>query len=84
MKKILVEPSSDSIRTRQRLEGYLILLICLVVYFNTLGNGFVNFDDHDERILKNPFLTDPWQWNYVLTAFTQATAGYYDPVYVLS
>jgi len=79
-----VEPSSVSIKTRQRMGIYLILFLCLAVYSNTLGNGFLNFDDHNERILKNPFLTDPWQWNHVLTAFTQATAGYYDPVYVLS
>ncbi|GJL78986.1 MAG: hypothetical protein NPINA01_19750 [Nitrospinaceae bacterium] len=75
---------SDSLKQKHRQGIYLILLLCVVAYFNTLGNGFLNFDDHNERILKNPFLTDPWQWSHLSTAFTQATAGYYDPIYVLS
>ncbi|KMP12693.1 hypothetical protein UR09_00420 [Candidatus Nitromaritima sp. SCGC AAA799-A02] len=61
-----------------------ILLIGGLTYFNTLGNGFVNFDDNDTRLLQNPFLGTPWQWDFLLKAFSQATAGYYDPVYVLS
>ena len=79
-----MESSSADIKTQQRLGTYIIFLLCLAVFCNTLGNGFVNYDDHDERILQNPFLTDPWQWSHGLTAFTQATAGYYDPIYVLS
>ncbi len=58
--------------------------MCALAYFNVLGNGFLNYDDHNERILKNPFLLTPWSWSHLATAFTQATAGYYDPVYVLS
>ncbi|MCH8156831.1 MAG: glycosyltransferase family 39 protein, partial [Nitrospinae bacterium] len=62
----------------------LIVLIGGLVYFNTLGNEFLNYDDSDSRILQNPFIGTPWQWNFLPTAFSQATAGYYDPVYVLS
>lgn len=69
---------------KKRSAVYVIVLLCLLAYFNTLGNGFLNYDDYDERILKNPFLTSSWQWSHIVTAFTQATAGYYDPVYVLS
>ena len=79
-----MEPTSGNLKFQPRFGIYLLLFLCLVSYFNTLGNGFLNFDDYDERILRNPFLTASWQWNHVLTAFTQATAGYYDPVYVLS
>ena len=70
--------------TAQRSAVWVVVGICLLVYLNSLGNGFVNFDDPDARILSNPFLTAEWHWGHVVTAFTQATAGYYDPVYVLS
>ena len=79
-----VDSHTDSINLKKRSAVYVIVLLCLLAYFNTLGNGFLNYDDYDERILKNPFLVNPWQWSHIVTAFTQATAGYYDPVYVLS
>lgn len=79
-----MESTSGKLKIPPRWGTYLLLLLCLVSYFNTMGNGFLNFDDYDERILQNPFLTEPWRWSHALAAFTQATAGYYDPVYVLS
>lgn len=62
----------------------IVIGLCFLVYFPSLWNGFVNYDDIDERIFKNPFLHQPWQWKFIPTAFSQATAGYYDPIYVLS
>jgi len=58
--------------------------LAVLVYIHTLQNGFVNYDDIDARILKNPFINTAWDWRFIPQAFSQATAGYYDPVYVLS
>lgn len=58
--------------------------LSFLVYIHSLRNGFLNYDDIDERILKNPFLNTPWDWSFIPRAFTQATAGYYDPIYALS
>ncbi|NIQ00106.1 MAG: hypothetical protein GWM98_06525, partial [Nitrospinaceae bacterium] len=77
-------PDARPLGNRNRAAVYLLILVCALAYFNVLGNGFLNYDDHNERILKNPFLLTPWSWSHLATAFTQATAGYYDPVYVLS
>lgn len=78
--KTPVTPSANtSYRAPLTIAGLSIL-----VYIHTLRNGFVNYDDVDARILKNPFLNTPWDWGFLGRAFSQATAGYYDPVYVLS
>ncbi|MGP0628734.1 hypothetical protein ACTRW9_03415 [Nitrospina sp. 32_T5] len=76
-------PNDASKHSKDR-APFTVALLSFLVYIHSLRNGFVNYDDIDERILKNPFINTPWDWNFIPQAFSQATAGYYDPVYVLS
>ncbi|CAI2719530.1 tetratricopeptide repeat protein [Nitrospina watsonii] len=75
---------SDASNAVARRAPFTVVALSFMVYIHSLRNGFVNYDDLDERILKNPFLNTPWDWSFIPQAFTQATAGYYDPIYVLS
>jgi len=81
----LESPSiTSNLRGTRQWAILFVLGLSVLAYFPSLWNGFVNYDDIDERIFRNPFLHQPWQWSFIPTAFSQATAGYYDPIYVLS
>ncbi|MBZ5528277.1 MAG: tetratricopeptide repeat protein [Acidobacteriia bacterium] len=66
----------------------LLLLICVAVYANTLGNGFV-YDDK-QQVLENAYLTD---WRYIPQIFgttvwsfvgEAGTTNYYRPLMTFS
>ncbi|PIQ97131.1 MAG: hypothetical protein COV67_05860 [Nitrospinae bacterium CG11_big_fil_rev_8_21_14_0_20_56_8] len=71
-------------RTDSGWPSAVIAVLGILVYFHGLGNGFLNYDDADQRLLNNPFLAGPLDWEAIQAAFTRSTGGYYDPVYALS
>ncbi len=58
------------------------LLLTVVVFFNTLGAGFVNWDDHGYLWL-NP-LIQPLSGEALVNMFTGHTCGNYSPLVVLT
>ena len=58
------------------------LLLTLAVFFNTLGAGFVNWDDHGYLWLNA--LIQPLSGGAIADMFTGHTCGNYSPLVVLS
>lgn len=58
------------------------LLLTLAVFFNTLGAGFVNWDDHGYLWLNG--LIQPLSGGSIANMFTGHTCGNYSPLVVLS
>ncbi len=60
-----------------------LLLIIFLTFIHVTANDFINFDDSSYAILGNPLISE-FSWKALKTVFTQSTAGFYDPIYILS
>jgi len=60
-----------------------LLLIIFLTFIHVAANDFINFDDSSYAIYGNPLIID-FSWEALKTVFTQSTAGFYDPIYILS
>jgi protein O-mannosyl-transferase len=74
------EAVAASVPTRWMLAGCLVLT--LLIFANTLGAGFVNWDDHGYLWL-NP-LVQPLSGKAIADMFTGHTCGAYSPLVVLT
>lgn len=61
---------------------WIAVAITMVVFFNSLGNDFVNWDD-DVNILENPNLT-AFNWAAIKGIFTSDVIGNYNPLTILT
>jgi protein O-mannosyl-transferase len=60
-----------------------LLLIIFLTFIHVTSNDFINFDDSSYAIHGNPLISK-FSWEALKSVFTQSTAGFYDPVYILS
>ncbi len=60
-----------------------LFLITLLTFIHVTANDFINFDDSSYAIHKNPLIKE-FSWQTLKLVFTQSTAGFYDPIYILS
>ncbi len=73
------------LRDRQAVlaAGGLLLLVVLLVFGQTLGHAFVNFDD-PEYVSNNPAIKYGLSWQGIVRAFTQSHAHNWHPLTTLS
>jgi protein O-mannosyl-transferase len=60
-----------------------LLVIIFLTFIHVTANDFINFDDSSYAIIGNPLISE-FSWKALKTVFTQSTAGFYDPIYILS
>lgn len=61
---------------------WIAVAITMVLFFNSLGNDFVNWDD-DVNVLENPNLT-AFNWAAIKGIFTSDVIGNYNPLTILT
>lgn len=66
----------------ERWFPWIALAITAIFFFNSLSNGFVNWDD-DVNILENPNLA-AFNWEAVKGIFTSDVIGNYNPLTILT
>ncbi|GEM_PF-3018754 len=60
-----------------------LLLIIFLTFIHVTANDFINFDDSSYAIFQNPLINE-FNWNTLKLVFSQSTAGFYDPIYIIS
>ncbi len=83
---------SGSVEPNVNLQGSLdirnlgvlvsVLILTFLVFFPTLSNGFVNWDD-DVNLLQHPYLSE-FSWDSVLGIFSSTILGNYNPLPIFS
>lgn len=70
-------------RGRTTLVASLLFLLAAAVFFPSLSNGFVNFDD-GVYVYENPRVLSGLNWSGIAWIFTHADCNFYHPLTMLS
>jgi lipoprotein NlpI len=84
-KKPVAKASKSAASNTNSLESWfkwIAVAVTAIVFFNSLQNGFVNWDD-DVNLLENPNL-EAFNWTSIKAIFTTDVIGNYNPLTILT